>query len=176
MQKISKPLINKFLKKAGDKLKGEWILLGGSLIPVLGKSLRITHDIDLAGFSSKEQTQTLELLEVAEDLGIAIEAINQASVFFLHKIPNWRKDLIILHRGKRSTFYRPNATLYLTLKINRFSESDLEDCLAMLKIASELKEPIDLIRLNKSIQSKRSGGNQHVLERLNKLKNALNKF
>jgi len=33
-----------------------------------------------------------------------------------------------LHRGSRSTIYRPDATLMLQLKLRRLSERDLQDC------------------------------------------------
>jgi len=169
MSKIETPLLKKFLKNAGDKLAGNWVLLGGSVIPLLGENIRTTHDIDLAGFGPKEQAQTLKLLELAENLQLPIEAINQAAGFFLQKIPNWKGDLILIQRGAKASIYRPNATLYLCLKLNRFSESDLDDCLAMIRIAKNLKEAVDRERLIKAIHTRRSKDDHALTKRLDLL-------
>jgi len=173
MSKMDGPLLNRFLMKAGDKLAGDWVLLGGSLMPLLGEYIRATHDIDLAGFGPKEQAQTLKLLELAEDLRLPIEAINQAAAFFLHKIPKWKEDLILIHKGAKASIYRPNATLYVCLKLSRFSESDLEDCFAMIRVAKKLKEPMDRGRLSKAIHVRRSKDDEALTKRLGLLSAAL---
>lgn len=169
MMEINKSLLKKFIHKAGEKLQGDWVLLGGSLIPFLGEFIRTTHDIDLAGFGTTEQSQTLKLLELSEDLGLPIEAINQAATFFLHKIPKWKEDLVVIHKGASATIYRPNASLYIILKLSRLSNSDLEDCLAMLKIAKNLEEKIDANRLLKAIKKHPNKDNLELSNRLTKL-------
>lgn len=169
MSKIGAALIKKFIKKAGEKLDGQWVLMGGSLMPFLGASARVTYDIDLAGFGKKERAQNLEILEIAEDLGVSVEAVNQAAGFFLQKIDSWKSDLVVIHQGRKSTIYRPSATLYLILKIQRLSESDLEDCLAMLKIAKKVSEDIDRNRLEKVIRNRKKTADKFVEQRLEKL-------
>lgn len=44
---ISTPLTQKLVRRAGQKLTGEWVLVGGALLIFLGASHRATQDIDL---------------------------------------------------------------------------------------------------------------------------------
>ncbi|MGK5085192.1 hypothetical protein WDW37_18035, partial [Bdellovibrionota bacterium FG-1] len=122
-----------FIQLAGDRLEGGWVLLGGTLLPYLGIEYRVTTDIDLAGLGTKEQSQTLELMRIAEDLGLPVESINQAAAYFLMKQQPFDHHLILLHRGKKAEIWRPDLFLFLTLKIGRLTESDLTDCLEMVK-------------------------------------------
>ncbi|MCM2276990.1 MAG: hypothetical protein NDJ89_02820 [Oligoflexia bacterium] len=152
--------MRKFIESAGKKLDGRWVLMGGALLPVLGSSIRSTTDIDLAGLTAKEQAQSIALMELAESLGLPIEAINQAGGFFLLRIPSYEKHLKVLHQGTSATIFRPDATLYLLLKIRRLSETDLSDCLEWLRLMRKLREPIDARAVQAAIQQelKRAAG------------------
>ncbi len=144
--------LRRFLKLAGDRLDGGWVIMGGAVLPLLGVSRRVTLDIDLAAMDEASSKQTLILMDIAESLGEPVDAVNQAGAFFLNKIKGWRKHLVPLHQGRRATLYRPDATLYVLLKINRMSESDLDDCLAMLSFARKTGEPLDAARLKREIR------------------------
>ena len=121
-------LLAQFLVKAGRKLKGEWVLLGGTLLPAVGIDVRATVDIDLVGLGKKEAAQQLELMSLAESLGLPVESVNQAAAFFLKKIGYTKADLIVLEQGPSATIYRPSLSLYWRLKMRRLSETDLQDC------------------------------------------------
>lgn len=168
---LNQSTLRKFLKLAGDHLKGEWILIGGTVLPALGIDHRSTVDIDLIGLSDNERVQTLALMELAEKLGLPIETINQAGDYFLQKISDFKEHLIPLHRGKTATIYRPDATLFLKLKLPRLSESDLADCLEFLKLSRANHEPIDrksILTAIKKEQMKSSNSEQRT-QRLDSL-------
>ncbi len=128
MKNLNPALLRKFLRVAGDKLKGKWLLVGGTLLPAVGIEIRSTVDIDLIGLGEREMTQNLELMELAESLGLAVESVNQAAAFFLKKTGYMLEDLLVLHKGKQATIFRPSLALYWKLKAGRLTESDFEDC------------------------------------------------
>lgn len=130
---IDQKLLKRFVRLAGDRLKGRWVLLGGTLLPLLGIDYRVTTDIDLAGLGRVDQGQTLELMKIAEELGLPVESINQVAAYFLMKLQPFDDHLISLHRGRGAEIFRPDLYLYLMLKIGRLAPSDLTDCLALLK-------------------------------------------
>ena len=68
--------------------------------------------------------------------GLPVETINQAAGLFLRKIANWNKMLVPLIKGT-ATIYRPNVTLFLLLKMERLSESDLGDCIEFIKFSKK---------------------------------------
>ena len=47
MTPLNPKLLKKLLDAAVEKLDGEWILLGGTLLPALGIESRPTVDVDL---------------------------------------------------------------------------------------------------------------------------------
>jgi hypothetical protein len=148
MKAIGAALLEEFLRLAGNTLAGDWVLLGATVLPLLGAKNRITLDIDLVGPPTSTLQDTLKLMEIAEKLGILPEAINQAGGLFLHRIPDWKDHLVEIYRGKRAIIYRPDKTLYLMLKIGRMTESDLSDCLGYLKYAKD-PQPIQVAKLRK---------------------------
>lgn len=116
----------------GDRLEGPWLLVGGAAIALWLEPRRMTEDIDLVPMKSSGRAR-LALMELAEELGLPIEAVNTAADFFVQRIPDWERDVEVLHRGARSTIYRPNATLMVLLKMRRLSERDLADCALALQ-------------------------------------------
>ena len=126
---INKKILGKFLKIAGDRLTGDWILIGGSVLPALGIDVRTTVDIDFIGKTDQQQMQNLELMNIAVELGLPVETINQAGAYYLTKIPDYDKHLVKLHKGKKATIFTPDLYLFLKLKLERFTESDFTDCL-----------------------------------------------
>lgn len=134
MKVIDSKVSKKFLELASKELTGDWVVIGGTVMILMGISERVTVDIDLAGPETATQADTLRLMTLAEKVGLAPEAINQAGAFFLRKISGWRKNLVEITRTQNFSLSRPNAFLFIQLKASRLSESDLADCLNMLKV------------------------------------------
>src|SRR3989338_7257233 len=108
---MEKKLLDKFIRLLGDEVSGDWIIIGGSVLPWLGASFRHTEDIDIVGPKNSTQKDTLTIMEIAQTLGLPIEAINQAASFFFYRILDWEKNLILIHKGSKASIFRPNATL-----------------------------------------------------------------
>lgn len=172
MTPITAATLRKFLDQAGERLEGDWVIVGGSVIAFLGISERVTLDIDIAGLGEASQKHTVTLMEIARELGLPVEAINQAAAFFLERIPEWRSSLVEIHSGRKARFFRPDVNLYLKLKIARLSESDLSDCLHMLRFAQQHQESLRKSELLDAIASKRATSDHApLLERLDVLQN-----
>jgi hypothetical protein len=167
---ITEKHLKRFLKIAGNRLSGDWVIIGGSVIPLIGGAYRVTNDIDLSGPETATQKDTVTLMEIAQEIGLPVEAINQAGAFFLKKVPSWRKQLVVVHRGKKASFFRPNATLYLLLKIPRFSESDLTDCITLIH---KHPEELNLAVLEKKLKREANLASGERLKRLEKLRETL---
>jgi len=120
--------LKRFLDLAVKKLKGEWLLVGGTLLPAVGISHRSTVDIDFVGLTKAETSQNLELMELAESMGLPVEAVNQAASFFVHKLGYNSRELLPLRQSKNCRIYRPSCELYWKLKLARLTESDYQDC------------------------------------------------
>ncbi len=127
MKVLTVELLERFLEAAVNELSGEWLLVGGTLLPAVGLQVRSTVDIDLIGLSDKERVQNLELMDLADRLGLSIESINQAAAFFLKQTEYKKSDLLILRKGRRAVIYRPSFELYLKLKSERLTEADILD-------------------------------------------------
>ena len=142
MQGFGRVRIEALLALAGDRLDGEWLLIGGAAAAAWFSAARTTEDIDLIGLSGT-QAERLALMTLAAEIGIPVEAVNSAGDFFVRRIADWRDQLVPLHVGPRATIYRPTATLFLLLKLARLSAIDLEDCRALLEHAPRTGEPVD---------------------------------
>lgn len=165
---MSKPVVasdlQKFIKLALKNLEGEWLLLGGMVLPALGVDHRVTMDIDFVGLSRKERSQSLELMKLTEKLGLPVESINQAADVFLDRIEGFRSRLVLLAEAKNCKIFRPDASLYLVLKIGRMSESDFSDCVEWLRLCNRAKEKIDIKWVNSHLNSaiKKLGGDSRA--------------
>jgi len=140
MSLLTKELLEEFLNIAGDKLSGDWIVIGGTVLPLIGITYRVTVDIDFIGKTELQQTQNIELMNIVTELGLPVENINQAGAYFLSKIDNFEEHLILIHQGSSASIFRPNLFLYLQLKLNRLSETDFTDCVQYIKYSKENHE------------------------------------
>jgi hypothetical protein len=138
--------IQAFLQLAGERLGGEWLLIGGGAAAAWFAPTRTTEDVDLIGLAGT-QAERLALMELAAGASMPIEAVNSAADYFVRKIDDWRDHLVVLHRGTSATIYRPDPTLFLLLKVNRLSETDLDDCIALIDHCASHGDPIDTARL-----------------------------
>ena len=128
---------------------------------MLGRYVRTTTDIDLVPLASESgksgNAQVLESFELAESLKVPIESINTAAMHFLKKIPNFEKELIVMHSWKKGRIFRPSLYLYFQLKLGRLSESDELDCAEMLKLnlpETNLEELKRIFKFTKKAKAK----------------------
>jgi hypothetical protein len=174
MKPLNRATLNKFIKQAGDQLEGEWVVIGGTVLPLLGIDYRSTVDIDFICLKNQGNAQLLQLMEIAEGLGLPVETINQAGALFLLRIADFKDHLKILYKGKKARIYRPDGKLFFQLKIARLSETDLTDCLEFLKWSKLEGEKLDhkvLIKLCDLELKKSPSDKKH--QRLLNLKEAL---
>ncbi len=151
MTRIDGATLRRFAQLVGERLTGDWVVLGGSALTLIGIGDRVTLDIDVASARASGQDDTIVLLEIALALGLPVEAVNQAAAFFLRDIPDWRADLTAIHKGPSATVHVPGPTLYVLTKIGRLSSSDLADCTTMLRHARAERIPVDTERLRAAI-------------------------
>jgi len=149
---LDQETLQRFVELAGERLAGDWVVIGGMVLPLLGVTHRVTMDIDLAGPEDAASDQMLTLMRIAEELGLPVEAINQAGAYFLHRIEGWQDNLVEIHRGPQATIYLPDPTLFVLLKLSRLTESDSTDCLAMLDLARKKNTPVDHTRLRTAVE------------------------
>lgn len=137
--------IQRVLAEAAARLEGEWLLIDGAAAAAWFSDGRTTEDLDLIGLGGT-QAERLALMEFAVSLGLPVEAVNSAADFFVRKIADWRQQLEPLVSG-RATIYRPTATLFLLLKLERLTAVDLGDCLALIAHCEHSDERIDAVRI-----------------------------
>lgn len=127
---------------------GEWLLIGGGLVALWLEPRRTTADLDIFGLGG-DNAQRLALMQIADSLGLPVETMNGAADFFVYKISDWRQHLVEFRRGAAGIVFRPDATLFLLLKLRRLDDRDLADCRALLAIG----EPFDRARVLAAISA-----------------------
>ena len=178
MKKFDGRLLVRFVEMAKNSLKGDWLVFGGTVLPLLGEDVRPTLDIDVAALGwDPPQSEALKLMEIAETLGLPPEAINQAGAYFVRKAALTPDDCVVVAEGKGCRVFRPGGTAYLLLKIPRLSESDLADCLAWVERCRNVNERIDRGAVESALKAAwkiaQDEGNGDKLKRLAALKDAL---
>ncbi len=177
---ISSEQYENFLKSVVQHLEGDWLVIGGSLLAILKTPSRATVDIDLCPLAEMNNDLRLSLMKVAQEAGLSIESINPAADFFLQQIPNWKSSIIPFLTGAKGALYRPSFELYLQLKLNRCSQTDIEDCRLYLDWCLKNKSPVDkeasLLSLQKKIEELSSSPSKTSSELINQLQNLKNKF
>jgi hypothetical protein len=170
MKNINPSLMAQFIYEAGERLSGKWLLLGGALMPALGIVSRVTVDIDFVRISKEPSDPTLDLLKLAEKLKLPAGTINQAALFYLRKIKRFANHLVQMHKGSKATIYRPKATLFLQLKLNRLTESDAMDCIEYLRFLKKHKTEMEEQKLlNILLQKTKSPLTDSQSQRIQKL-------
>jgi len=138
--------IEAFLTLASEQLEGEWLLIGGAAAAAWFSMARTTEDVDLIGLAGTPG-ERLALMNLAGHAGLPVEAVNSAADFFVRRIDGWRDEIVPLVRGPRATVYRPTATLFLLLKVERLTAIDLDDCTALLEHCATTNELVDRERV-----------------------------
>ena len=144
--------IRAFLELASERLDGEWLLVGGAAAATWFSPARTTEGVDLIG-TAGAPGERMAVMELAVAAGIPVEAVNSAADFFVRRIDGWRAHLVPLVHGPRATIYRPDPTLFLLLKIGRMSESDLDDCLALLEHCAASGDTVDRERVRVALET-----------------------
>ena len=134
-----------------ERLKGDWLLVGGALVALWLEPRRVTADIDIVGLEGT-QGERLRLMEFAESQGLPIEAVNSAVDFLVQRIPGWRDEIEIFRERGGTRIFRPTPTLFLLLKVRRLSEQDLADCLKMLDRVGDEGLVLDAERVLRALE------------------------
>jgi hypothetical protein len=169
---LSKERIQRLVQAAGERLTGDWVLVGGALAAVWFAADRVTVDVDLISLADRPERR-YELMDFALAEGLPLEAVNSAADFFLRRIPGWADDLELLHGGTRARIFRPTSTLFLILKCGRMSEADLGDCLGLLALAQRAGMPVDRARVLAHIAGLPAPESDAAAARREKLREAL---
>jgi hypothetical protein len=164
--------IQALLELAGERLTGEWLLIGGAAAAAWFAPVRTTEDIDLIGLGGS-LAERLALMDLAASAAIPIEAVNSAADFFIRRIDDWREQLVLLHRGASATIYRPSATLFILLKLARLSAVDLDDCVALREHCETSGEMIDRARIRARLDALPATQDASLVDRRARLRNAL---
>jgi hypothetical protein len=143
---LARERIQQLVDAAGEELDGDWVLVGGALATLWFSPQRVTEDIDLISVVDGPERR-YQLMNFALVQGVPLEAVNSAADFFLRRIPDWTKQLELLHAGARARIFRPTPTLFLLLKTGRMSEADLGDCLALIDLAKRTGLAVDRARV-----------------------------
>jgi len=131
---MNSTILNNLVQKSLKKLTGDWVIIGGTVLPLVGVDSRVTVDIDMIQVHQSSGNQsTLDLMELAESIGLPVESINSAGLFFLKKVTDWEKRLVVHAESKKCRILRPSLDLYFELKLARGTESDLQDLKAYLE-------------------------------------------
>lgn len=146
MSVLDRERLDALVTRICEELDGEWLLIGGAIVALWLEARRTTEDVDIIGLGTSRQR--LALMALAEAEGLPVEAVNSAADFFVERVDGWRRHLVVFRVGKRGKVYRPDATLFLLLKIHRLDEKDLSDCAALLASG----EPFDAIRVRTAIR------------------------
>lgn len=161
-----------FLELAGARLTGDWLLIGGAAAAAWFAVERTTEDLDLIGLGGTA-AERLALMDLAGDAGLPIEAVNSAADFFVRRIASWRDQLVLLVQGSHATIYRPNATLFLLLKVARLTAIDLEDCLGLLAHCAATGEVVDAARVGAGLDALPATADAALAARRSSLRAAL---
>jgi len=123
---------DEFLKNILEETENDWVIIGGSLLAIIQASYRATSDIDICPVNEMTNENRLLLMKIADKSGLPIEVLNPSADFFLRQIPNWKASLVLFKAGKKGNIFRPSLELYLKLKLNRGTDTDLEDCISFI--------------------------------------------
>ena len=144
--------IEEFLTLAGERLEGEWLLVGGCAAATWFEPARTTEDIDIFGLGGT-QAERVALMDLAVSLALPVEVVSSTVDYLVRRVDGWRDRIVPLHRGSSATIYRPDATLFLLLKIGRLSEIDLGDCHALIDHCVTHGDSIDVERVRSGLDA-----------------------
>lgn len=157
---ISQDQYRKFLEAVTNDIEGDWVLVGGALMAVLIPNSRATADIDLCPIGELTNERRISLMRLAQKSHLSIEAINPSADFFLRQIPQWQASLILFIKGAKGNLYRPSLELYIKMKTERATESDISDCIAFWQWHKDNGLDYDSVSIRDYLNQKISQENQ----------------
>lgn len=166
---LDKARIDLVVDAVVNRLEGRWLLVGGGLVALWLDGNRTTEDVDLVGMQGT-QAERFALMDLADELGLPIEAVNSAADFFVRRIDGWDGMIEVLRAGERATVYRPTTTLFVLLKMARLTERDLADCQLAIDGARASGDPLDEERLASAIDALPPTEDRALLERRERLR------
>jgi hypothetical protein len=172
---LDRARIDAVVQAVADRLRGDWLLIGGGLVALWFDPRRVTEDVDLVGIEGTGADR-LDLLGLAHDLGLPVEAVNSAADFFVHKIVGWRQLIEPFRQGSGARIFRPSPTLFLLLKLRRLSARDLDDCLSLLEHVTTDSLAIDVQQLLATLDELPSVEDLSLTNRRARLRTALSAF
>src|SRR5437016_5873831 len=95
---LTRAEIDAFVRAVGEHLDGEWLLVGGGAAALWFLPDRVTEDIDLFGLGATNRERA-DLLDLALVRSLPIEVVNTTADYFVRRVPDWRNQLEVLHRG-----------------------------------------------------------------------------
>jgi hypothetical protein len=160
------------VQAVADRLDGEWLLVGGGAAILWFGRDRETEDVDLVGLRDTME-ERLQLLTLAAERNLPVEAVNSAADFFVRRIDGWRDEIAPRVKGARGQVYAPSATLFVLTKLNRLSEEDLGDVEAAMTSARADGLPFDAERVRAALDALAPSEDPAVEQRRRSLRAAL---
>lgn len=157
---------SEFLKNITEDIEGDWVIIGGSLLAIIQASNRSTVDIDICPLNELTNENRLNLMNLAIKSGLPIEAINPSADFFLRQIPNWKSSLVLFKAGKKGNIFRPSLELYFKLKLNRSSDTDIDDCISFINWHKKNSLEINFENIKNILKNYNSEKIQRILENI----------
>ena len=112
-------------------------------------------------------------MEVADAEGLPIEVVNSAADFYVRRVPEWNREVVVLRQGASAKILRPTATMYMLFKLARLGEQDFDDCMALLAWCDDHDEVVDRARVKLALGSLAETADQALAERRQQLADAL---
>jgi hypothetical protein len=168
---LDRACVERFIAAAADRLQGEWVLMGGSLAAVWLARERRTADLEFVDLAPSSEHR-LALFDLLDELGLELTTVNPAAEYFLRRVPDWRAHLEVLRSGS-AVIFQPDATLFLLLKLNRLSETDLGDCLGLLEHCRLNALVVDLARVRGALDALAATPDEGLSGRRDALRRAL---
>lgn len=129
-RKMEAKTLEEILSYLTDTLGGDWLLAGGALVRLSFDASRGTEDVDFARMSHPELSPELSLTHFYRWLisrGLGPEWVNTAVEPFVHEVPSWKDETVLVRSGLKGKIFRPTLTLFAYLKLKRATAVDLED-------------------------------------------------
>ena len=147
---MEKAKTEQILEQLCQKIGGDWLLVGGTLVQLCYDGGRSTEDIDLVQIAhpsrSKESLQDELFRFTLNTWQMGPEYINLSADFFVRDLKGWESELLLMKHGPVGRIFRPSITLFAALKLRRASELDINDIKAAL--TKEGSAHLDFEKLN----------------------------
>lgn len=128
--------IRAIIEEVCQKVGGDWLLLGGSLVQLEYDGGRATEDIDLVQIRHSHHSEVRaqdELFKAAHRQGLDPEQVNSAAKFFISELKGWESEILPLAHGPAGRVFKPTLTLFVATKLRRASEIDQQDVIYALE-------------------------------------------